>query len=144
VLVTQNTVSGNGRSGVIVGGDGSYASANNVVADNILAWNGMGQGGGYGLRTYWESAGAGSGNQAVRNLIYGNASGDVWIAGGGLSVVSSIIQDPLFVNRAAGDFHLALTSPAVDSASTPYSTASDFAGTARPQGAGPDIGAFER
>jgi chitodextrinase len=144
VLVTQNTVNGNGRSGVIVSGDTTYRSNNNVVADNILTWNGVGTGGGYGLRTYWESAGVGTGNQAVRNLVYGNTSGPVWIDVGGLSVADSINADPLFVNRLGGNFRLLVGSRAVDTANSTYSTSRDFAGTARPQGSGPDIGAFER
>ena len=54
-LVTENTVVGNGRSGVIVSGGGQSAFSNNtVVANNILANNGIGDGGGYGLRTYWD------------------------------------------------------------------------------------------
>jgi chitodextrinase len=144
VLVTQNTVNGNGRSGVIVSGDTTYKSNNNTVADNILTWNGWSSGGGFGLRTYWESAGVGTGNQAVRNLMYGNSNGDTWYPGGGMTETGSIFDNPLFANLATGDFHLQGGSPAVDTANSGYSTARDYAGAPRPQSAGPDLGAYER
>ena len=51
--------------------------------------------------------------------------------------------DPQFVNKAAGDFHLMATSPAIDTADPSATEATDFDGTARPQGAKRDIGAFE-
>jgi hypothetical protein len=51
--------------------------------------------------------------------------------------------DPQFVNKTAGDFHLAPTSPAIDTADPSATELVDFDGTARPQGAKRDIGAFE-
>lgn len=50
--------------------------------------------------------------------------------------------DPLFVDPAAGDYHLAAGSPAVD-AGTNVGVTTDLDGVARPQGAGFDIGAYE-
>jgi len=144
VLVTENTVNGNGRSGIIVSGDTSYTSNNNTIADNILTWNGTSSGGGWGLRTYWESAGIGTGNQAVRNLMYGNIRGPIWIDGGGLIELESLYQDPMFVDRAGGDFHPRSGSPAIDTANPSMAVSMAFDGTARPQGAGPDRGAYER
>ena len=144
VLVTENTVNGNGRSGIIVGGDDSHVSSLVIVADNIVTWNGFGRGGGFGLRTYWGSAGAGTGNQAIQNLVYGNHYGDWWFDGGGMSERDSILVDPLFVDRSSGDFHLATGSAAIDGANVTYSDARAIDGVPRPQGAGPDLGAFER
>jgi hypothetical protein len=56
----------------------------------------------------------------------------------------SVFADPHFV-AAGADFHLAPGSPAVDAGSAvPGQFApADFDGTPRPQGAAPDIGAFE-
>jgi parallel beta-helix repeat protein len=58
----------------------------------------------------------------------------------------SQFTDPLFVSAAARDFHLNAGSPAIDAGSrtTGQFAAADFDGKARPQGVGPDIGAFER
>jgi hypothetical protein len=52
-------------------------------------------------------------------------------------------QDPKFVNAAKDDFHLLLSSPAIDKASAAWAPAVDFYGTTRPQGPKPDIGAAE-
>jgi len=51
--------------------------------------------------------------------------------------------DPQFIDAPGADFHIARTSPAVDSASAEGAPPADYDGTPRPQGAGFDIGAFE-
>jgi hypothetical protein len=51
-------------------------------------------------------------------------------------------SDPL-LNNPTSDFRIAYNSPAKDSGSSTLVPAFDFAGTARPQGAGYDIGAYE-
>jgi hypothetical protein len=51
--------------------------------------------------------------------------------------------EPKWVNPLSGDFHLESTSAAIDAADPAATEAVDFDGTARPQGAGRDIGAFE-
>jgi predicted outer membrane repeat protein len=53
--------------------------------------------------------------------------------------LTAIIGDPLFINPAAGDFHVQAGSPAVN-AGTDVSVAIDFDGDVRPSGAAPDIG----
>jgi hypothetical protein len=61
------------------------------------------------------------------------------------TVGTNIVADPLFVNAAAGDYHLDGASPAVDAAVPgDIVPSADYDGAARPQGAAPDIGAFER
>ncbi|HSJ53282.1 MAG TPA: right-handed parallel beta-helix repeat-containing protein [Anaerolineae bacterium] len=50
--------------------------------------------------------------------------------------------DPLFVNRAAGDFRLQLISPGID-AGAQVDVTTDFTGGPRPLGGGHDIGAYE-
>jgi hypothetical protein len=76
--------------------------------------------------------------------MWGNSNGDSWYPGGGMTETASISADPLFANLAGGNFHLLQLSPAVDTANGNYSNPRDYAGTPRPQGGGPDIGAFER
>jgi hypothetical protein len=56
---------------------------------------------------------------------------------------SSLSVDPSFVNAAAGDYHLAAGSPAIDAGSPLYVASTDYDGHPRPAGAGPDVGAFE-
>jgi MYXO-CTERM domain-containing protein len=51
--------------------------------------------------------------------------------------------DPLFVDAANNDFHLTAGSPAIDKGEALTSVTADHDGTARPVGAGVDIGAFE-
>jgi parallel beta-helix repeat protein len=52
--------------------------------------------------------------------------------------------DPLFVKPAQANFHLQSGSPLIDAGDDLASVTNDFDGTPRPQGAGYDIGAFER
>lgn len=59
---------------------------------------------------------------------------------GGNNLLNS---DPQFANPTAGDFHLTTGSIAIDTADPAAIEMFDFDGTARPQGSGRDIGAFE-
>jgi hypothetical protein len=70
---------------------------------------------------------------------------DQWRAATGQDT-HSIIATPsqLFVNVGANDYHLSTTSPAVDAGTSNRAPARDIEGTARPSGAGVDIGAYER
>jgi len=56
---------------------------------------------------------------------------------------TNLIADPQLKNVAADDFHLLVTSPALDHGDPASTLGVDFDGTARPQGAGRDSGAFE-
>ena len=58
----------------------------------------------------------------------------------------SLVATPaqLFVGAAANDYRLSATSPALDAGQVRADVPTDIAGVARPQGAGYDIGAYER
>ncbi|HEV7557676.1 MAG TPA: choice-of-anchor Q domain-containing protein, partial [Kofleriaceae bacterium] len=56
---------------------------------------------------------------------------------------TNLAVDPQLKNIAAEDYHLVVTSPALDHGDPASTNAVDFDGIARPQGAEPDSGAFE-
>ena len=135
VVVTHNTVVGNGRFGIVVGGE-STTSDGNMIVNNVVAFNAD-----YGIRTYWGGP-VGSGNVAQANLVYGNPKGNTF--GSGMTFLNSIVADPKFVARSSGDYHLGSGSPAIDRALAAYAQPVDYDGRSRPQGAAADLGAFER
>ncbi|MBX3000343.1 MAG: DUF11 domain-containing protein [Caldilineaceae bacterium] len=62
--------------------------------------------------------------------------------GGVTAGTHSLTGDPMFVDASADDYHLGKGSAAID-AGTDMGVAHDLAQTARPQGSGVDIGAYE-
>jgi hypothetical protein len=134
MVVTQNTVVDNGKDGVVVGGELEWSSNDNLVVNNIVAFNKS-----WGIRTYWEQS-IGSGNRALRNLVFGN--GDAfWFLGGGMSAQLSILVNPRFIGD--GNYRLRAGSPALNRAIPTFSMRFDITGRMRPRGRG-DLGAFER
>jgi hypothetical protein len=134
VLVTQNTVVGNGRSGIIVAGYDHETSSANLIVNNVVAFNDE-----FGIRTYWEED-EGADNAARNNLVYGNGKGATY--GARLAVSGNVTTNPRFVSPR--NYHLGAGSPAIDRADTGYTTRFDRDGRRRPRGARPDLGAFER
>lgn len=55
----------------------------------------------------------------------------------------SIVADPQFLNVQAHDYRLQSTSPCIDVGNALQDVKTDFRGWTRPQGAGPDAGAYE-
>ena len=135
-LFVGNTIVGNGRAGIIVGGNDEIASERNRFVNNVVAFNRE-----VGIVSYWEGP-TGKGNSATANLAYGNPDGG--IGGPALAVSRTVSGDPKFVSRARGDFHLLPASAAIDRALTEVGPKADFDGRRRPQGAESDLGAFER
>jgi hypothetical protein len=134
VLVTQNTVVANRRSGVIVAGYDNTTSNGNLIVNNVVAFNED-----WGIRTYWEED-EGANNAAQNNLVYGNGRGATY--GKGLALSGNVTRNPLFLGTR--NYHLRVGSPAIDSADAGYTTNFDRDGHRRPRGSRPDLGAFER
>jgi hypothetical protein len=128
-LITQNTITASGKAGMIFSG-----ATNLTIVNNISAWNTE-----EGLRTHGDGC---VGCVADQNVLYGNSQS--YYLPSPLTVRETLAADPMFVNRAARDYRLAAGSPAVDRARSAYSMSVDFAMRARPVGAGPDIGSYER
>jgi hypothetical protein len=75
------------------------------------------------------------------NLIY-STNGGTWVRDGSLAATEKV-ANPMFVNLAGKDFHLAAGSPAINyGAALGYTV--DFDGAAVPVGGTPDVGAYER
>ncbi|MCU1602203.1 MAG: hypothetical protein JWO22_2912 [Frankiales bacterium] len=139
IAITNNTVVGNARGGIAVGGsfegnDVAPGIASDVlVTNNLVAGNGqagISEVGRVGTNTY------------VDNLSHGNAQGDYRLKGGFVPEVR-VSGDPAFVDPQNGDYHLRDGSPALDSGSRLGAPADDLDGAARPAGGGFDIGAYE-
>jgi hypothetical protein len=92
------------RGGVIFGGDTSFASTDNLVEDNVLAYAAS-----YALSASWGGA-TGTGNVARSNCVFGAGAGAVGSTAGWVDE-SLTVADPRFVDRAAGDYRLAAGSP---------------------------------
>lgn len=77
----------------------------------------------------------------AKNVFFGGYSGDTSISIDSTKVTSN----PLFVTPGS-DFHLQATSPAVNTGNSTVSSVvtTDLDMVSRPQGAGYDIGAYER
>jgi hypothetical protein len=89
------------------------------------------------------------GNQGVQDAINGancTAHNNLLSPQNAPVASSNIVMNPKLVDPVNHDFRLEMDSAAVDSAvpSNGLEVDIDFAGVARPQGAGPDMGAFER
>jgi hypothetical protein len=136
VIVTENTIVGAGLDGIILGSDGETTTNNLTIVDNVIAFNRRN-----GIGTYWGGS-VGSGNLATMNVVWGNTAGD--LTGNGITYTANAVADPRFVDRANGNYHLQNGSPGRDTAIVGYVLSDDLDGITRPQGLGPDIGAYER
>lgn len=136
--ITNCTFSGNGTSGCRGGGIGSLDSI--VTITNCILWGNTGLGGASQIIS----------DNSLHTVNYCNIDQDVY----GGNNVGNIQMDPLFVNSAAGNYHLQNYSPCIDSGTSDSAPQSDIEGFARydhleiPDAGGGDstyydMGAFE-
>ena len=95
------------KSGLLFGGSSNYASEGNTVRWNIFTFNKQ-----YGTDSWWGGS-VGTGNLGESNCFWGNGSGT---QGGsrGYAKGSSFSADPLYMDRANGDFRRKDGSPCAD------------------------------
>jgi hypothetical protein len=141
VSIYNNTFVGNSAVYGPYGDTGAMAlmiqQPNVVVANNIIAFNS----GGIGLvpGSTWTP-------NLLNNCLYYNPNGNYYALSAG---AGDINQDPQFVNRAAGDYHLQATSPCIDAGTASNAPTNDCVGVARSLDgnndgtARCDIGAYE-
>lgn len=149
--ISNNTFAYNKYAGIV---NWQPDAMNNIFENNVFYENGAlvsNSGSSQGIQ--WMSSG--SGNIVRNNLFYATEPGSTLDFISSTPNVTSYTEsgsihgNPLFVNAPATipsspDFHLQKDSPAIDKGvSIPTVTTVDFAGAARPQGAGYDIGAYE-
>ncbi len=139
-LFAENAASDEG--GALFCDAGSATSwVNCTVADNQAAdYGGLYHQGGYGLPPGRFTNSIAWGNGVDINDFEAVYSDFEAATPGG----TNISADPMFVNAAAGDYRLTAESPCADTGTSTGAPATDIDGVSRPQGAGYDMGAYER
>jgi hypothetical protein len=89
------------RGGVLFGGDSSYASRDNVVEQNVIAYART-----YNVTSSWGDGATGSGNVARNNCLWAGADGNIDTSEGGFTASANTIANPMFVNRDQRDYRL--------------------------------------
>jgi hypothetical protein len=95
------------RGGLVFGGDEEFASAENVVEKNVIAFATT-----YDIASVW-SGKVGSGNIARNNCLYGGGEGELSNAGG-LVATANLTANPQFQAPAENNFRLAANSPCLE------------------------------
>lgn len=133
-IVVNNTIVGNGHSGIVVGGDGGVSDI--TIRNNVLAFNAN-----YGVQMDSDCP---TRVAIDRNLIHANGEGAIESGCSGVSSSGgNLTSNPRFVSRVGRDFRLSRGSPALNRARGDFSLRVDVRGRRRPLGGGYDVGAFE-
>lgn len=105
-LVARNIIDASATSsGLVVAGEGPYASSYNLVKHNIITRNP-----GYGVFGSWGGP-VGSANQIEANCFWENVKGDLPSDPDGLVGRRNINADPKFVTTTPGEYRLRARSP---------------------------------
>jgi hypothetical protein len=108
VRFAHNVVDGDApsvRGGVYFGGDSDYASTDNVVEYNVIAYAQT-----FNIDSGWDGA-TGSNNVARHNCLWAGREGNINTEGGGFSRVDNKVANPLFINKKKHDYRLKRRSP---------------------------------
>ena len=167
-MILSNTVEQQNGAGVSVKGGSTVIGENDVVANNLGPWGGVyvEDSAGQLTASHWTVVGNGDygfysndGTVALTNTIvashtlvglWGNFiradhtlfSGNAVHCAPGVWCTNSIVGVVGFVDPASRDYHLGLSSAAID-AGIDAGVAQDIDGDPRPQGSGDDVGADE-
>lgn len=135
IVVAGNTITGNFRDGIVLGSGGATTTTDALIVNNIITNNRS------AISTYWGGS-VGTNNIARNNLAWGNSQTS--FVGSGITYKQNVAADPRYSSLSGGNYRLQAGSPALDIADGAYASPWDLDGTVRPQGAGPDLGAYER
>jgi Right handed beta helix region/Polysaccharide lyase len=103
--ITGNVIDGNGQ-GILFAGDFGEASSNNLVENNLIT-NAQLR---YNVESWYPDGNPiGTGNIVRNNCIWGGERGN--IDGPGFSATGNLIANPLYLDRASGNFALQGGSP---------------------------------
>jgi len=148
IIVVNNTVVGNGRSGMdIAENTNNWLFANNVVENNGNVNDGE------GINTSGSSGGAT--NIEINNVFWNNGASGTSSWDANATITNNVVANPLLVNPAnsvpstthqaySNDYHLQSGSPAINFGTATYALPFAIDGNCRPQGSGPDAGAYEQ
>jgi hypothetical protein len=147
LTIANNLSFRNGGAGILVGSGSAGATSTGhirtLVSNNIVYRNAL-----YGItETSDGEHEVGPGNRYLHNLAFANRGGDTSSTSGvgGLSsgeiVRRNLNAEPLLTGPG---YRPGADSPAVDTGTCDGAARRDFAGAARPQGRGVDIGPYER
>jgi hypothetical protein len=142
LVISNNLVFENDEGGILIG-QGDNPNFGDVDADHMLVVNNIAiDNGRYGIR---ESGATGNGNRYLNNNVHDNEDGGLQLQTG--TEIGTIVADPVFVQfepDGTGDYRLQSRSPNVDAGTDVGAPGLDLDGTVRPQGAGVDVGVYER
>jgi parallel beta-helix repeat protein len=136
-IIRNNTFSNNTVGTEFSNGSGGgiavSLASNAIIHSNIVVSNTATSGGGIYIGYHGDPS-------LDYNDVWNNTGGNYYDINPGLHDIS---LDPLLVDHANGDFHLAPGSPCIDAGDPLNYPPTDFEGDLRPSGPAPDIGADE-
>ncbi len=109
--VANNVIDGDApsvRGGILFGGNSSYASSDNVVEHNVIAYAET-----YNVTSTWSGA-VGTGNLARENCVWAGTIANVNTSKGGFTATANLVADPLFLDRTGRDYRIGSTSPCIE------------------------------